>query len=130
MGRRKPAAPIAFLIVGLLWLGLSVGVAPATASAGSPVPGAPACPMFPADNVWNTPIAGLPVNPNSAAWMASMDAGTTNLHPDFGPSGDPSTPYGIPYIVVSPSQPQVPVHVPVRRRERSGAVPVQRGHAN
>jgi hypothetical protein len=65
--------------------------------------------MFPADNVWNTPIAGLPVNPNSAAWLASMDAGTTNLHPDFGPSGDPSNPYGIPYTVVSPSQPEVPV---------------------
>ena len=65
--------------------------------------------MFPADNVWNTPVAGLPVNPQSAAWLASMDAGTTNLHPDFGPSGDPSNPYGMPYTVVSPSQPEVPI---------------------
>ena len=65
--------------------------------------------MFPADNVWNTPVANLPVNPQSAAWLASMDASTTNLHPDFGPSGDPSTPYGIPYTVVSPSQPEVPI---------------------
>src|SRR5580704_10332040 len=38
-----------------------------------------------------------------------MDAGTTNLHPDFGPSGDPSNPYGMPYTVVSPSQPEVPI---------------------
>ena len=90
-------------------LGLTVAVSPTTASAGTPVPGAPNCPMFPADNVWNTPIADLPVNPQSAAWMASMDASTTNLHPDFGPSGDPSTPYGIPYTVVSPSQPEVPI---------------------
>ena len=52
--------------------------------------------MFPADNVWNTDIANLPVNPHSAQWLASMDAATTNLHPDFGPSGDPSNPYGIP----------------------------------
>jgi len=65
--------------------------------------------MFPADNVWNTPIANLPVDPHSAQWLASMDASTTNLHPDFGPSGDPSNPYGIPYTVVSPSQPLVPI---------------------
>ena len=38
-----------------------------------------------------------------------MDAGATNLHPDFGPSGDPSNPYGMPYTVVSPSQPEVPI---------------------
>jgi hypothetical protein len=93
-------------MAGVLWLGLVVGVSPTVASAGTPVPGAPNCPMFPADNVWNTPIANLPVNPNSAAWMASMDSATTNLHPDFGPSDDPSTPYGIPYTVVSPSTPQ------------------------
>ena len=65
--------------------------------------------MFPADNVWNTNISQLPVDPHSAEWMASMDSATTNLHPDFGPSGDPSTPYGIPYTVVSPSQPLVGV---------------------
>jgi hypothetical protein len=109
VGRRKRAGPVAFLAVGMLWLGLTLSVAPAVASAGTPVPGAPNCPMFPADNVWNTPVANLPVNPDSAAWMASMDSATTNLHPDFGPSGDPSTPYGIPYTVVSPSQPVVPI---------------------
>ncbi len=86
--------------------------------------------MFPADNVWNTPIANLPVNPQSAAWLASMDASTTNLHPDFGPSGDPSTPYGIPYTVVSPSQPEVPITFQYADRERPGAVPLQRRHAH
>jgi hypothetical protein len=109
VGRRKRAVPVAVLAVGMLWLGLTVSVAPSVASAGTPLPGAANCPMFPADNVWNTPVASLPVNPNSAAWMASMDSATTNLHPDFGPSGDPSTPYGIPYTVVSPSQPLVPI---------------------
>jgi hypothetical protein len=92
-----------------MWLGLTIGAAPGVSSAGTPVPGAPDCPMFPADNVWNTPITNLPVDPHSAQWLASMDSATTNLHPDFGPSGDPSTPYGIPYTVVSPSQPLVPV---------------------
>ena len=89
---------------------LAVMVAvPQAASAGTPLPGAPNCPMFPADNVWNTNISSLPVDPHSAAWMASMDSATTNLHPDFGPSDDPSTPYGIPYTVVSPTTPQVPI---------------------
>jgi hypothetical protein len=73
------------------------------------VPAAPNCSMFPADNVWNTDIAGLPVDPHGAAWLSSMHSATTNLHPDFGPSGDPSNPYGIPYTVVSPSHPLVPV---------------------
>jgi hypothetical protein len=103
------ASPVAFVTAGVLWLGLTVALSPTTASAGTPLPGAPNCPMFPPDNVWNTPIANLPVNAQSAAWMAGMDAGTTNLHPDFGPSDDPSTPYGIPYTVVSPSQPEVPI---------------------
>jgi hypothetical protein len=107
--RRRIIGPVAFVAAGVMWLGLTVAVSPTTASAGTPLPGAPNCPMFPADNVWNTPVANLPVNPQSAAWLASMDASTTNLHPDFGPSVDPSTPYGIPYSVVSPSQTDVPI---------------------
>jgi hypothetical protein len=107
--RHRMAGPAAFITAGVMWLGLTVGISPTPASAGTPVPGAPNCPMFPADNVWNTPVADLPVNPNSAAWMSSMDASTTNLHPDFGPSGDPSNPYGMPYTVVSPTQPAVPI---------------------
>jgi hypothetical protein len=94
-----------FLFAGLATGGLTLVAAPEVASAGTPVPGAPNCQMFPADNVWNTNISALPVDPHSSAWLASMDSATTNLHPDFGPSGDPSNPYGIPYTVVSPSHP-------------------------
>jgi len=57
------------------------------------------CPAFPADNVWNTPVTGLPVDPHSAAWLAHMAAGSTYLHPDYGPGGG-SSPYGIPWQVV------------------------------
>lgn len=84
----------------------------ATASAAggaTSVPGAPGCPMFPADNVWNTPILSLPVNAQSSTWMASMDASGTFLHPDFGPSGDPSNPYGIPFTVVPAGHPFVSI---------------------
>ncbi len=38
-----------------------------------------------------------------------MGASTRKLHPDFGPSGDPSNPYGIPVTVVPAGQTRVPV---------------------
>ena len=89
----------------------SVGVATATGRsrsslttltarvAGPLLPGTN-CPAFPADNVWNTPISSLPIDAHSAAWLASMSSATTNLHPDYGPSGDSRHPYGIPWVVV------------------------------
>jgi hypothetical protein len=66
-----------------------------------PVPGAPACPMFPSNSVYHADISKLPVNTRSAAWLRSMSSSTTKLHPDFGPSyGEQSVPYGIPFNVV------------------------------
>jgi hypothetical protein len=100
----RVAAVVVALVAG-------VGLAPIAlagpAAAGTPVPGAPNCPMYPSDNVWNTDISGLPVDAHSAAWLSSMGSATTHLHPDFGPSGDPSVPYGIPYTVVPPLTPKV-----------------------
>ena len=69
--------------------------------AGTTLPGTK-CPAFPADNVWNTPVTNLPVNVRSSQWLASMDSSSTLLHPDYGPSGDPRSPYGIPWNIVSP----------------------------
>ena len=73
----------------------------ALAAAGPRFPGTD-CPAFPADNVWNTPITGLPVNAHSATWLSAMDATSTFLHPDYGPSGNPREPYGIPWQIVPP----------------------------
>jgi hypothetical protein len=70
------------------------------------VPGAPNCPVFPANNVWNTNISRLPVDKHSAAWLASMNSSTTYLHPDFGPNPG-GYPFGIPFIVVRARQPLV-----------------------
>ena len=67
-------------------------------------------PLFPLDHWWNADISAAPVDPNSGAFI--LDAGPTRgLHPDFGgDSGEPDSPiYGIPYIVVSGTQPLVPV---------------------
>jgi hypothetical protein len=98
----------AVLLAALVLCGVST-TDETIASAGTPLPGAGGCPMFPADNVWNTKITNLPVNPHSAQWLASMDAATTNLHPDFGPSGDPTNPYGMPYTIVPTGHPFVNV---------------------
>lgn len=70
----------------------------------------PPMPLFPPSNWWNTDITNAPVDPNSASYIAFIGA-TRGLHPDFGgDSGDPSAPiYGMPYAVVSGTQPLVPV---------------------
>jgi hypothetical protein len=76
------------------------GASEAELSAAQTLPGTH-CPVFPADNVWNTPITGLPVDSHSRAWLAHMAAGSTYLHPDYGPGGGPRTPYGIPWQITS-----------------------------
>ena len=68
------------------------------------VPGTP-CTVFPSNNVWHMDISKLPVNPNSATWLASASASTTNLHPDFGP---PKA-HGVPWDVVTNAHPLIPV---------------------
>lgn len=117
--RRRSASPLvrtalgAVVLVGLGLSGAGAGtlLAPvgAAAAAGTLLPGTD-CPAFPADNVWNTPITGLPVAADSATWLASMAAATTDLHPDFGPSGNVRKPYGIPWLVV----PAATVFTPIK----------------
>ena len=71
----------------------------AVVAAASPIPGAPGCPVFPADNAWNTRADTLPVAANSATIINSIGAGT-GLHPDFGSGLWQGQPIGIPYDVV------------------------------
>jgi hypothetical protein len=64
------------------------------------------CQLFPADNPWNQRVDTLPLNSNSATYIANM-APTTHLHPDWG---DWSTNhYGIPWQTVPGSQAMVPM---------------------
>ena len=86
------------LIAVVAALGL-MGSAAQSAPAGpaAPVPGT-SCTVFPSNNVWNMDVSNLPVNAKSKMWKRSANAGTTLLHPDFGPPN-----YGIPYDVVDGS---------------------------
>ncbi len=62
------------------------------------------CPILPADNALNSDISRAPVNPLSDSYIASIGA-SLHLHADFGTN--PA--YGIPYVVVGPHQPRVPI---------------------
>lgn len=124
---------------GVVLVGGSVWAAPAARSRSVPIPSlgtglhagsgaaqvlpGTTCPSFPADNVWNTPIAGLPVSAESPTWLASMSASTTRLHPDYGPSGNPKLPYGIPWQVVSPTQPLVHIKFQYASQSDKGPYP-------
>jgi hypothetical protein len=87
------------------------GLAPAMASSSGAdaarASGGPheySCPIFPAGNPLNQDVSHAPVDPNSAGYIAAIGAGG-HLHADFGTN--PS--YGIPYTVVGPRQPKVPI---------------------
>lgn len=66
------------------------------------------CSVFPADNVWNVSVDELPVDPNSATYIATIGA-DRSVHPDFGSGTWEGEPIGIPYITVPGTQPRVAV---------------------
>jgi hypothetical protein len=92
MGMRRSAAALTLVVV----VGLTAGAATPEAA---PLPSAPACPVFPAGNVWNQDISALPVASNSDTLIANIGL-DTGLHPDFGSYRG----YGIPYNTVPGTQ--------------------------
>ena len=65
------------------------------------------CNVFPADNIWNTPIDGLPVAPNSATLVNTVGTGV-RMHADFGSGTWNGGPIGIPFITVPGTQTKYP----------------------
>jgi hypothetical protein len=76
--------------------------------AAAAIAGAPDCSVAPADSVWRTPIASLPVASNSAELIAAIGTDAV-LHPDFGAGLWDGGPIGIPYNVVTNAQRKVHV---------------------
>ena len=87
-----PAVAMAALILALA----------APASAAVSVPGAPACSIFPATNVWNKRVDSLPVRADSERLKRTIGM-SAYVHPDF--SDADADGYGIPYQVVDGSTP-------------------------
>ncbi|HUA75101.1 MAG TPA: hypothetical protein VL988_10135 [Solirubrobacteraceae bacterium] len=102
--RRPLRATGALLVAGAL-----AALAP-LAVAGSPALAQPpteaGCPVFPADNPINQDISGAPVDPRSSRYIDAIGA-NGHLHASFSNT----LRYGIPYTVVGPQQPKVPVRI-------------------
>jgi hypothetical protein len=81
------------------------------------------CPVFPSDNVWNTPVDNLPVDANSPAYIATIGA-ATGLHPDFGSGLWDGGPIGIPYNVVPGTQQKVIISFDYADESDPGPYPI------
>src|SRR5829696_804747 len=89
----------------------------------SPVPGAPACPLTPADSFWHADVSTLPVHAQSSTWVASVGTGST-LKADFGSGTWDGGPIGIPYTTVPGTQTRVPVTFDYADESDPGPYPI------
>lgn len=78
--------------------------------------------VFPRDNPWNTPVDRLPKHPRSQRFLESIGEDTP-LHPDFGTTWN-GAPNGIPYAVIGPDQPKVPVTFQYADESDAGPYPI------
>ncbi len=69
----------------IVWgvVGASCVAAQNTAASDQHGPQIAGCEVFPADNIWNTPIDKLPLDPHSKDYVTTIGADLP-LHPDFG----------------------------------------------
>ncbi len=87
------------------------------------MPGAPACPMTPADSFWHADVSALPVHAQSATWISSIGP-TAGLKADFGAGQWNGGPIGIPYTTVPGTQPRVPVSFTYDDESDPGPYPI------
>ena len=111
--RQKPFYfPVKSVLIRLfVILSLFFGPAASASAQGNPAPLAGSvggCPMFPDNNVWNTPVNTLPVHTRSDQWVDSIGR-NTGFHMDFGSGNWDGGPIGIPYNVVGAGVTKVPV---------------------
>jgi hypothetical protein len=81
------------------------------------VPGS-GCRVFPRDSIWNARIDALPVHDMSDTWLASSNASSTDLHPDFGPPR-----YGMPFAIVDRRHPRVEIRFTYAAQSDPGPYP-------
>src|SRR5712692_8105949 len=81
------------------------------------------CEVFPADNIWNTPIDTLPVDANSARYVGTIGA-SQPVHPDFGSGLWDGGPIGIPFVAVPGTQQKVAVTFDYDDESDHGGYPV------
>ena len=102
----------------IVFINLLASISNASAS-----PSIAGCPVFTDNNVWNSPIETLPVDPNSQNYIVTIGA-DKGLHPDFGSGMWDGGPIGIPYTVVSGSQPKISVIFDYTNESDPGPYPI------
>jgi len=107
-------------LTAVFLLGFNFLAPPSTGRASTSLEG---CPIFPADNLWNTPVEDLPVDPDSNAYITTIGA-NRGLHPDFGSGTWAGGPIGIPYTVVDGSQAEVAVDFDYADESDPGPYPI------
>jgi hypothetical protein len=95
----------------------------APSSQAAPVPGAPACPMTPADSFWHADVSALPVHGQSPTWVTSIGS-TAGLKADFGSGVWDGGPIGIPYTTAPGTQARVPVSFDYADESDPGPYPI------
>jgi hypothetical protein len=95
----------------------------ASSAQGLPLPGAPACSIFPSNNWWNQRVDSLPVAPNSAAVIKTIGPGL-GLHADFGSGLWNGSPIGIPITVARGSRAKVRVSFQYASESDPGPYPI------
>jgi hypothetical protein len=118
MRRWRPAVAVVALI-GLVAVSADRYGHPHGVSAAPSING---CPMFPADNVWNTPITNLPLDSRSEAYKSSIGL-NAGMHPDFGTVWQ-GAPIGIPYTTVPSNQPGVAITFDIDDESDPGPYPI------
>jgi hypothetical protein len=93
------------IISAIMIFASSAGIESALGQTGPSLAG---CPVLPADNVWNTPVESLPVDPRSSDYIRAIGA-DKGVHPDFGSGLWEGAPIGIPYNIVPGTQPRVDI---------------------
>jgi hypothetical protein len=81
------------------------------------------CQLFPTNNIWNVPVNDLPLDSNSATYVNTIGAGAF-AHADFGSGLWDGGPIGIPFVVVSNSQPLVSVSFDYSDESDPGPYPI------
>jgi len=80
------------------------------------------CQVLPEDNIWNTPVDHLPVDPNSDSYINTIGE-ASYVHPDFGTMWQ-GAPIGIPWISVPGDQAEVPVTFTYSDESDPGPYPI------
>ncbi len=106
-------------------LGCGAGLALAWCLAG-PATAGPAidgCAVFPANNIWNTPVDTLPVDSNSVEYVNTIGR-SSHMHADFGSGLWEGGPIGIPYVFVPATQPLVNISFDYADQSDPGPYPI------